>query len=110
MYTLHTRSNYIFTFLKSLSVSTQVHHVTDYELHDSKHPRYAKVKVKQSLYRPGQALRVPEVEAPRFNDSRHIKVIGLSALCTGHLYNQEIFLVLISVRGWADPRAIVRPE
>ena len=39
-----------------------------------------------------------------------MKVIRLSALCTSHFYFQEIFLVLISVRGWVNPTARVQLE
>jgi hypothetical protein len=41
-----------------------------------------------------------------FLDSRHMKVVSLSEPAS--FISQEIFLVLISVSAWVDPRAIVR--
>jgi hypothetical protein len=59
---------------------------------------------------PGEALRILGGETPRFQNNQHIKVVRLSAIRTGHLYPQEVFLVLISVRGRVNPRVIELPE
>ena len=66
------------------------------------------VKVNQSRYKPGVAQRVPR--SSQISWQRHRKVVRLSALRTNHIYSKEILLVLISVRGWVYPKAIVRSE
>ena len=64
-----------------------------------------KVKVKQSHYRPRQALRVPGgwgSQIPRQSTHEGGKVVSPT--------HRPPLPILISVRGWVDPRATVRPE
>ena len=75
---------------------------------------YVRWKVKQSLYRSGQALRVPEGWSSHTSwQSSHEGGTVVSPTHRPSLPpppSQEIFLVLFSGRCWGDPRAIVRLE
>ena len=69
-------------------------------LYHTAHPVSCSIKIKQSLYRSGQA-RVP--------GSWGSQISWQLAHKGGRLYPHEILLVLISIRNRDDPRAIVRP-
>jgi len=66
--------------------------------------------VSQFIYRLDRPLGYQMFEAPTFHDSRHMRVVRLLALRTGHFYTQRIPLINISIGGCVEPRVIMRPE
>jgi hypothetical protein len=68
-------------------------------------------KGKEIPVRPGQALMVPGVRGSQiWRQSAYEDGKVVIPTQRPLLPPQEIFLLLISVRGLADPRVIVRPE
>ena len=67
-------------------------------------------KGKSVSLQPRGAQRVPGNYGFQITWQWPRMLVRLSALRTDRFYPQEMLLVLISVRGWVDPRVIVRSE
>jgi hypothetical protein len=59
-----------------------------------------------SLIRPWRFIRLWDIEAPKFSRVNSQMAARASTLCTGRPLPPGRFLVLISIRGWIDSRAI----
>jgi hypothetical protein len=71
------------------AIATRLHNVTAYKT----------VKGKAIPLQAWRPLGFQEIEASRFLDNRHMKVVRLSPYAPAAFTPQEIILVLISVRG-----------
>jgi len=63
-------------------------------------------KINQSHYRTEVPRRLQKVKVPRLRENGP----GCQLYVPAAFYPQEILLVAIYVRGWVDPRAVVRSE